>query len=299
MRVRVPRRQYLAAYHRPTAPGDAVQTTRRLERNALNHSIAAGTGGPNFARRFLLVWLAGIAGALGLLLTPLPLQLTSNASAVAHLPAWQLRLLLLVNPLVLVTLAAAAGALAAHRVGFKSLLAGAPAATLAAALSISLGLGASIVIRVADAALAPMLGAQWQAFAAEANATPALPSLVAGALYGGLAEEVIMRWGLMTVVAAGLAWALRRLRSGGGSGLPASAAWTAIVVTALAFGAGHLPALAASVDLTAPVVLRTLALNTVGGLIYGWLYWRRSLEAAMLAHASTHAGFAVMRGIGL
>lgn len=265
----------------------------------MNHSIAAVAGGPNFARRFLPVWLAAAAGALGLLLAPLPPELTSNASPFAHLPAWQLRLLLLLNPLVLVTLAAAAGALAAHRVGFKSLLAGTPAATLAAALSISLGLVASIVIRLADTALAPLLGAQWQAFAAEANATPALPSLVAGALYGGLAEEVIMRWGLMTVVAAGLAGAVRRLRAGTGSGLPASAAWTALVVTALAFGAGHLPALAASVDLTAPVVLRTLALNAVGGLVYGWLYWRHSLESAMLAHASTHAGFAVMRGVGL
>ena len=54
------------------------------------------------------------------------------------------------------------------------------------------------------------------------------------------------------------------------------------------FGLGHLPALAQSVTLTPALVARTVLLNAVAGVLFGWLYWRRSLEAAMVAHASFH-----------
>ena len=62
--------------------------------------------------------------------------------------------------------------------------------------------------------------------------------------------------------------------------------WAAIVVTALVFGIGHLPATAAVLPLTPLVVARALLLNGLGGLLFGWLYWRRGLLAAMLAHFS-------------
>jgi membrane protease YdiL (CAAX protease family) len=35
-------------------------------------------------------------------------------------------------------------------------------------------------------------------------------------------------------------------------------------------------------------VARTVLLNAVVGVLFGWLYWRRSLEAAMVAHAAFH-----------
>jgi membrane protease YdiL (CAAX protease family) len=61
------------------------------------------------------------------------------------------------------------------------------------------------------------------------------------------------------------------------------------------FAAGHLPAVAAQLDLTPAIVARTLVLNGVAGLLYGWLFWRRHLEAAMVAHACTHLGLAAWR----
>ena len=62
--------------------------------------------------------------------------------------------------------------------------------------------------------------------------------------------------------------------------------WTAIVITALLFGAGHLPTTAAMLPLTPLVVARALLLNGIGGIVFGWLYWKRDLLAAMLAHFS-------------
>jgi membrane protease YdiL (CAAX protease family) len=57
------------------------------------------------------------------------------------------------------------------------------------------------------------------------------------------------------------------------------------VVAALAFGAGHLP-MAAQVfgGLTTMVVVRTIALNALGGIVFGSLYSRWGLERAMVAH---------------
>ena len=34
------------------------------------------------------------------------------------------------------------------------------------------------------------------------------------------------------------------------------------------------------------MVLRTLLLNGIAGIAFGWLYWKRGIEMAMLAHFS-------------
>jgi hypothetical protein len=39
------------------------------------------------------------------------------------------------------------------------------------------------------------------------------------------------------------------------------------------------------------LIVRTLALNGALGLLFGWLYARRNLEHAMLAHAASHVVF--------
>ncbi len=98
--------------------------------------------------------------------------------------------------------------------------------------------------------------------------------------YGAVAEELLMRLGLMTL----LVWLGARLTR---TSIPRPlVVWAAIVSTALLFGAGHLPTTAAVLPLTPLLVARALLLNGMGGIIFGWLYWRRGLLAAMLAHFS-------------
>ena len=58
----------------------------------------------------------------------------------------------------------------------------------------------------------------------------------------------------------------------------------AVVVAAIAFGAGHLPAAAKVWPLDTVVVTRTLLLNGIAGLVFGWFYVRHGLESAMLSH---------------
>jgi membrane protease YdiL (CAAX protease family) len=40
--------------------------------------------------------------------------------------------------------------------------------------------------------------------------------------------------------------------------------------------------------------VRTVLLNALGGVLFGWLFWRRSLEVAMVAHAAFHVGLFVL-----
>ncbi|HVI58374.1 MAG TPA: CPBP family intramembrane glutamic endopeptidase [Luteimonas sp.] len=142
--------------------------------------------------------------------------------------------------------------------------------------SLALGVLAALAIVAASALLDPMLPKPLHPPAQPGAATSALNGLLAS-FYGGIAEELQMRLFLMTLVVWLCAAAGRR---------PARDAmyWTGIVVAALLFGAGHLPAAHQVWGLSAIVVVRTVALNAIGGLAFGWLYWKRGIEMAMLGH---------------
>jgi hypothetical protein len=124
---------------------------------------------------------------------------------------------------------------------------------------------------------APRLPRDVAAGGAQTTTTTWWQGLLAS-LYGGLDEEILLRLGLMTL----LVWLGARLTR---ARRPRDAVyWAGNVLAALLFGLGHLPATAALVPLTPLVVARALALNGIGGVVFGWLYWRQGLLAAMLAH---------------
>ena len=117
---------------------------------------------------------------------------------------------------------------------------------------------------------------------------PELPELGHRGAIGGLlvsisaavGEEVWLRLGVMTI----FAWLISRVL--GQSKLRPQVAWTAIVLAAVAFGAIHLPQLAGAGAATSIGVTATMLGNTLVGIVCGWLYWQRSLIAAILAHLS-------------
>lgn len=109
--------------------------------------------------------------------------------------------------------------------------------------------------------------------------------------YGGITEELLLRLFLMTL----LAWLLRRSFVRRQGLTPPWVFWAAILLAALLFGAAHLPAASTLWPLTAGVVVRTLALNALAGVGFGYLYWKRGLEHAMLAHFCADL---VLHGVG-
>ena len=100
-------------------------------------------------------------------------------------------------------------------------------------------------------------------------------------LYGGIVEEVLMRWGLMTV----LVW-LGALLVGEPS---AGVIWAAILLSGILFGVGHAPGyLNVGARPTPMFFAATIFLNLWAGTIFAWLYWHYGLEAAMIGHALFH-----------
>jgi membrane protease YdiL (CAAX protease family) len=113
---------------------------------------------------------------------------------------------------------------------------------------------------------------------------PLWKRLLGTVLYGGITEELLMRLFLVSLVAwlCGRWWKTP-------NGLPTPwAFWIAIVLVAVLFGLGHLPATSAITPLTTTLVVRALVLNGIAGIAFGYLYWKHGLEAAMIGHMGAH-----------
>src|SRR5690625_37887 len=71
--------------------------------------------------------------------------------------------------------------------------------------------------------------------------------------------------------------------------IPNSFYYIAIILTAILFGLGHLPAtIEVFGELSTMIVTRALVLNGLLGLWFGYLYWKKGLEYAMIAHLSAN-----------
>lgn len=149
--------------------------------------------------------------------------------------------------------------------------------------AVALGVGAAVALLALSRLLDPLLLPPTQVAMTDiAGARSALYGVLAS-LYGGVVEELQLRLFLMTLIAWTATWLVRRRASFDGA-LSPRIAWTAIVLAALLFGLGHLPAASLVWELDAGVVLRTLLLNGIGGVVFGWLFWKRGFEMAVLSH---------------
>lgn len=160
--------------------------------------------------------------------------------------------------------------------------------------SIGLGIALFAIIAILDVLFASFVQLETGTVVSDAESLRVLAeSIPMRLLYGGITEELLLRWGLMAPV-AWLIWR-SRVRLGISTESPSNGTmWAAVVVSAVLFGVGHLPALAASFGLTPALVVRTVVLNAIGGLGFGWLFWRRSLETAMVAHMTFHVVLVVV-----
>ena len=253
----------------------------------------------SFGRRFGATLLAGIPGIVALVSY---IYLTTPPTAV---PTGLTRPLLAavsgINPLILLAVACLVGVFATPRTRLRSHLLNRvstgeriwPQLRNEARLAIGVGLFGSIMIASLDILLAPFVGVDLPASVA-GEARQGVFEVLSFApvrfLYGGITEELLLRFGLMSALAL-VGWYVTGRPSDGPN---AEVMWPAIVISAVLFGVGHLPALGQSVDLTPALIIRTVLLNAIAGILLGWLYWRRSLEAAMIAHTTFHVPLLIL-----
>lgn len=249
------------------------------------------------------LFLAGFAGILSFLLVDLSALLaTLPATDGTKLPSpWLLKLVSLIQPTVLLALAVFVGVWLAPKVNlsapaFEALTHG---RSFIAPLKpqvfpgVIAGLIAAVILVLSWALLRPFLPAE---FVTKGEAFNRLVPLPTRMLYGGITEELLLRWGLLTL----LVWAAWRvfLRRRPQPGTVCFAG--AILISSIVFGVGHLPvAVAIGGPPTLPVVVYIITANSVFGLMAGYLYWRKGLEAAITAHMLAHVGIVSAIYLGL
>ncbi len=156
-----------------------------------------------------------------------------------------------------------------------------------AILAVPLGLAFGVVLALMKMAMTPYLPPAY----ANLEHPGALAGLL-GSAGAAVAEETWFRLGLMTV----LAWPVARLL--GHSEIRPMIAWPANVLAALAFGLVHLPQLANLGGATQTAIVGTLVGNAIVGITFGWLFWRRSLIAAILCHFAVDVVLHVLPAFG-
>jgi hypothetical protein len=234
----------------------------------------------------LLLWSAGVASVV--LVLPYAFGLQRDVLAAVPAPLWAIGIASTLQSALLLAIAVFVGLRAADAVGLRTPLTNAivaragvreALAALGPVSAAAIGIGAAAIIVGLELVVFRPLTPEFQQ--AVGAASPSRFEGFLASFYGGIGEEILTRLFLVSVIA----WILR-----------GRAIWLAIAIAAALFAAGHLPAVASIVPLTPILVIRTLVLNSLAGVVFGWLYWRRGLEAAMVAHFSADLVLHVLVG---
>jgi hypothetical protein len=229
-----------------------------------------------------LAWDLGLAAIVAnLLLQPYQMALMPHAYARVTLPLWQVMALQALQSGVMCFLLGWAGLIlgAPHGLGAPWLQAWIehrrPTLRGHWLLAIGLGvMGALIVIALMHA------GTGTATYHAGNAGTGMAWRGALASFYGGIVEETLCRLFLVGL----FVWLLALLNHRQASGWMYVAA---IILAAVLFGAGHLPAMLASGGHpTAFAVTRIVGLNAIVGIFFGGVYWKYGLEHAMVAHFS-------------
>lgn len=242
----------------------------------------------NWRLVFLLALLA-VPGPIAIAWLALPLLVDTNNLPV---PLETLQIVTAAQSVVLILFAAAIGSLLSFKVGLR-----APAiSAILTRGNVYDALRPQLLPGVIGGVIGALVILGFYAFApadlAAIQSKSSIP-LVARVLYGGISEEVLVRWGLMTFFVWG-GWRLLQR----GNGVPsANVIWIAIWISALLFGISHVPSVAAAmVSIPGSFVAYITVGNAMFGVVAGYLFWRYGLEAAVTAHILAHIVAYTIRG---
>lgn len=262
----------------------------------MNASIASPVAPPMREDLRLAMWLGLACGLATAALFPYLMLLMPAELAKLPMPLPAIIVLQSLQSTLLFGLLAFAGLRMGHALGLgapwlRALATGRPRSAQPWPLAIVVGALVGGAIVALDPLFAAHMPAPLQPLPDTGSGAHAAAGFLAS-FYGAIGEEVLLRLFLVTLLAWGL-WRLAGRRS---------APWQlllAVVLAALAFGAGHLPAAAKVWPLDEVVVARTLLLNGIAGLAFGWFYCRHGLESAMLSHFSADIVLHVLAPLAL
>ncbi len=243
-------------------------------------------------RVFIVLWLASILGMVAIVPYSLTLQGITLENWPLAIPPFILIPIQLAEQAVFFGIATAAGLFLAYRIGLgapilEAKLAGEKVGQRVRSIllpAIALGVIAGLIIIgleifIFTPALRAELGDTYKSLLTPGIAPPAWQGFLAS-FYGGIDEEILLRLFVLSLLAF-----LGKFISHTTAGRPTLAVlWIANILAAVLFGLGHLPAIANLVPLTPVVTVRAIVLNGLAGLAFGYLYFTRGIESAMLSH---------------
>lgn len=232
----------------------------------------------------LILFGLGLIGILSILTMNIPLPPEAEAILKDRFTHQQIKMLTLINPTIMMVVAVIVGTILYQKVNLKvpliEKMVGIKNDNLNTSHILKYGiLGgvlSGILLSLVGIIFNPILPAEFLELGESLK-----PSLAARFLYGGLTEEILMRFGLMTL----LVWIASKIFKG----TKPIAYWTGIIIASIIFALGHFPIAYQAVENPSMGLLTYILIgNTIGGLIFGWLYWKKGLESAFIAHIFAH-----------
>lgn len=206
-----------------------------------------------------------------------------DLAGVEDLSAFMASLLTVIQPFFLAVLAPLAGHFFTYRLGLKSVVYDyfdsqkVAKAKLKVSLqpALVLGLLYGLMIASFDLIFRPWL----PDIVSQGLQAPSLIDLVGSIFYSGVVEEVMLRFGLMTLFLYIISFQARRVTKG-------RVIFTIVFQTVL-FMMAYLPNVTTYLDLTPVVVIRLFVFVGLSNLLFSYLYYRYHIEAAMISHMTS------------
>ena len=241
----------------------------------------------NFTIGFIL-FILGLFGVISMLTVTIPLDKLPK-EVVDKIPAETLKWIILINPAILLLLAIVIGTILFRKVNFKILFVSTffdkekTHLTLLNQLKFGVlgGIIVGIITSLLSFAILKLIPNEVAQLGEEIKLTA-----IARLLYGGITEEILMRFGFMTLVV----WIVYKITKS----LQSKTYWTGILVASLGFALGHFPIVYNSIENPSLFILSYVLIgNSIAGIAFGWLYWKKGLEAAFFGHAMSHIAMMV------
>ncbi|HUH51974.1 MAG TPA: CPBP family intramembrane glutamic endopeptidase [Flavobacterium sp.] len=232
----------------------------------------------------LILFGLGLIGILSLLTMNIPLPPEAEAILKEMFTPQQIKMLTLINPTIMLIVAVNIGTILYRKVNLKVPLIEKIVGITNDNLNILnilkygilAGVLSGVLLILVGIVFNPILPSEFLELGESVK-----PTLAARFLYGGLTEEILMRFGLMTLIV----WIASKIFKG----TKPIAYWTGIIIASILFALGHFPIAYQAVENPSTGLLMYILIgNTLGGLIFGWVYWKKGLESAFLAHIFAH-----------
>ena len=236
----------------------------------------------------LTLFILGLLGVLTMLTVTVPLD-SFPKEVLEKISPEALKFLVLINPTILLLIAVVVGTLLYDKVGFS-------VPTISSILKIEqpkiklndqikfgvlIGLVTGILITVIHLIFKSSIPQEFIDLGNKINIT-----IIARFGYGGFTEELLMRFGFMTLVV----WIIFKITKNPGN----STYWIGIILASILFAVGHFPVVFAAVtNPTIALLTYVLIGNFIAGLFFGWLYWKKGLESAFVGHIFAHVAMII------